>query len=66
MKIHFIDGISIETAGPLRILHLRDGFYVIGQGNLIPVDNHADGQDTITNMKVADARGRCSWKAGKS
>jgi hypothetical protein len=50
MKIHFIDGISIEIAGPLRILHL--GYYVIGEGNLIPVDSHIDGLQTIANMKV--------------
>jgi hypothetical protein len=52
MRINFTDGVSIETAGPLRILHLADGHYVVGEGNLIPVDDRADGEQTIANMKV--------------
>jgi hypothetical protein len=52
MKIHFTDGVSIETAGPLRILHLRDGYYVVGDGNLIPVDDRGEGVQIIANAKV--------------
>jgi hypothetical protein len=51
-RINFSDGISIETSGHLRILHLKDGYYVVGEGNLIPVDDRADGQQTISNMSV--------------
>jgi hypothetical protein len=52
MRISFTDGISIETAGPLRILHLSDGYYVVGEGNLIPVNDRDDGLHTIASMKV--------------
>jgi len=37
MILRFSDGINIHTSGPLRNLHLHDGWYVVGEGILIPV-----------------------------
>ena len=34
--LHFNDGISIDTGGKLRILKLQDGYYVVGEGMLLP------------------------------
>lgn len=39
MKLRFSDGIEIETSGNLRTLKLEDGWYVVGKGMLIPVEN---------------------------
>jgi hypothetical protein len=35
--LRFNDGVNIDTSGPLRVLRLRDGYYVVGQGMSIPV-----------------------------
>jgi hypothetical protein len=65
MKIHFTDGVSIETAGPLRILHLADGHYVVGEGNLIPVDDRDDGIRVLADMKVWRGPGTQSARVGR-
>ena len=42
--LHFCDGVSIDTSGPLRLLHLHDGWYVVGGGLLMPANDlsHAE------------------------
>jgi hypothetical protein len=50
MTLHFTDGVSIDTSGPLRILLLEDGVYVVGQGNLIPVDSQEEAEERIARM----------------
>lgn len=50
MTLHFSDGISLDTSGPLRILLLEDGLYVIGRGNLIPVGSHEEALAVIEGM----------------
>jgi len=52
MTLHFSDGVSINTSGPLRILLLDDGFYVVGEGRLIPVDNEEEANKIIKDMKA--------------
>ena len=49
--LRFNDGVSIKTDGPLRIIHLKDGYYVVGEGYCIPVDNYAEGEQTVKEMK---------------
>lgn len=39
--LHFNDGVSIDTSGEYRPLKLKDGWYVVGHGMSIPVDDHA-------------------------
>jgi hypothetical protein len=51
MTLHFSDGVSIDTSGPLRILLLEDGAYVVGQGNLIPVNSQEEAEERIAKMK---------------
>ena len=50
MKLKFSDGITIETAGPLRKLHLEDGWYVVGNGFCIPVASEDEADKTIVKM----------------
>jgi len=49
-KFNFSDGISIDTNGNLRLLRLQDGWYVVGEGHLIPVNDIEEGADIINSM----------------
>jgi hypothetical protein len=48
--LRFNDGINIDTSGPLRTLHLHDGWYVVGKGMLIPVGSEQKAMDQIESM----------------
>ncbi len=50
-EINFNDGVSINTDGPLRKLKLSDGWYVVGEGMLIPVGDEVEADETIQEMK---------------
>lgn len=45
--IRFSDGVSINTGGRLRVLHLDDGWYVVGNGMLLPMDDEREAQDYV-------------------
>jgi hypothetical protein len=45
--LRFSDGVEIDTSGPLRVLTLSDGHYVVGNGMLIPVNSLEDAQKII-------------------
>jgi len=42
--LRFSDGIEIDTSGPPRLLELHDGWYVLGEGRLIPVKDEEEGE----------------------
>lgn len=48
MKIKFSDGIEIDLSGPVRVLELHDGFYVVGMGMLMPVSSQKEAQDYVS------------------
>ena len=48
--LRFNDGVNIRTDGPLRVLRLRDGYYVVGNGMLMPVDSRAEGLAIMRDM----------------
>lgn len=50
MVIKFSDGVSVDTSGELRCLHLKDGYYVVGRGFLIPVADQEEAAATIRDM----------------
>lgn len=50
MKLKFTDGIEIDTDGPLRPLHLHDGWYVVGNGILSAVDSREEALEEIAAM----------------
>jgi len=48
--LKFSDGVSIDTSGKLRTIHLKDGWYVTGNGLLIPVGSHEEGLGIIAGL----------------
>jgi hypothetical protein len=49
--LRFSDGIEFDTTGELRIEERFDGFYVVGEGWLIPVAGIEEGNETIKRLK---------------
>jgi energy-coupling factor transporter ATP-binding protein EcfA2 len=49
-KLEFSDGMIIHTHGPLRVVEFSDGWYVVGEGKLIPVGSEVEGLRKITNL----------------
>ncbi len=45
--IMFSDGVTVKTDGPLRPFRLKDGWYVVGEGMLIPVDSREEALEWI-------------------
>jgi hypothetical protein len=48
--LKFSDGMSININGKLRIIHLPDGWYVVGEGCLIPVKDTKEGEEIIKKL----------------
>ena len=57
-KLKFSDGITFDVHGPYRVEHRRDGYYVLGNGILIPVDSALEGYRFID--KLAGRKGYSS------
>ena len=49
--LKFSDGETFDTSGPLRKEKRYDGWYVIGQGMLIPVKDEAEADKVISSHK---------------
>jgi hypothetical protein len=49
--LRFDDGIEIDTSGELRLLELYDGWYVVGEGRMIPVESEKVGMKTIESIR---------------
>ena len=49
--LRFSDGIEIDTSGELRLLELNDGWYVVGEGKLIPEKDEEEGLSRIEEIK---------------
>ena len=50
-RLRFSDGMEFDLSGELRVVHRRDGWYVVGRGMLIPVADRAEGDRTVDQMK---------------
>jgi len=48
--LKFSDGIDFDTSGELRVEARSDGYYVVGQGMLIPVSDRNEGEEVIREM----------------
>jgi hypothetical protein len=48
--VKFSDGVKVHTQGPLKVIKLPNGYYVVGQGMLIPVNDRADGEQMIREL----------------
>lgn len=51
--LKFNDGVNIDTSGSLRVLQLKDGYYVVGQGMCIPVCDLEEAHKVIKQFKKA-------------
>ena len=49
--LRFNDGIDIDTEGPLRLMKLPDGYYVVGKGMCIPVNDVHEGISLIKELQ---------------
>ena len=49
--LKFTDGESFDTSGPLRKEERYDGWYVLGDGKLIPVKDEAEADRLIDYLK---------------
>ena len=54
--LHFSDGVSLDTSGPLRAVQLHDGWYVLGNGMSIPVASKEEAEETIRQMTEKGAK----------
>ena len=50
-KLSFSDGVTIDTDGPYRKLHLKDGWYVVGNGLLSPVLDEEEADAELKEIK---------------
>ena len=48
--LKFSDGMQFNTDGNLRVVEKWDGFYVVGKGLLIPVENDYEGRKLIKEL----------------
>lgn len=51
--LRFSDGVNIDTSGDARTLHLKDGWYALGNGILIPC---RDEEEAEKQKKVISRR----------
>ena len=51
-ELRFTDGVTIKTDGLYRVIHLRDGYYVVGHGMCLPVDDREEGKDVIRELEA--------------
>lgn len=49
--LNFNDGVSINTDGPLRVTRKSDGYYVVGEGISMPVDDPEEGYEFIKQRR---------------
>ena len=49
--LRFNDGVNIDTSGPYRVIRLRDGYYVVGNGTCCPVDSREEGIELIKDFE---------------
>lgn len=49
--LRFSDGEEFDTSGPIRKEKRSDGWYVLGQGMLIPVKDKEEADEEIERLK---------------
>lgn len=48
------NGVEIDVSGGLRVLEIENGFYVVGQEMLIPVNSCEEGREEIRKIKEGE------------
>jgi len=59
--LRFSDGINIDTSGPIRKMSLKDGWYVVGMGMLVPVINEKEAEIIARDLTKNHTR-TSDWK----
>ena len=54
--MRFSDGMTFDTSGPLRLTRRSDGWYVVGEGFLCPVNSVEEGESFIERMEKRNQR----------
>lgn len=49
-EIEFSDGVKFDTSGDYRVERRFDGYYVVGNGMLCPVDDADEGKELIATL----------------
>lgn len=52
--LKFTDGEEIDTSGELRLEHRYDGWYLLGQGMLVPIKDPDEGRELMKKFKEGD------------
>ena len=63
MGLNWSDGWNPSVQGPLRVEKGPDGWYVIGEGAMIPVDSQEEGEEFI--RKLNEERAYFIKKSGR-
>jgi hypothetical protein len=50
MNMKFTDGVEIDIDGPDRKVRLKDGWYVVGGGCLIPCNDEAEADEILKEL----------------
>ena len=54
MSLTFSDGMTFNTSGPYRVVRRSDGWYVVGHGLLMPVQDRDDGYHVIAELQKTE------------
>ena len=49
-RLRFSDGMEFDVSGDPRVIHRRDGWYVVGRGMLVPVADCNEGDRVVAEM----------------
>jgi hypothetical protein len=49
-KLTFTDGETFDLSGPLRLEERYDGWYVLGNNRMIPVNSQDEGNKLISQL----------------
>lgn len=49
-RLRFSDGMEFDVSGAPRVVHRRDGWYVVGRGMLVPVADREEGDRMVAEM----------------
>ena len=55
VMLRFSDGVNVDTSGKLRKLKLVDGWYIVGNGSLIPVKDEEDAETKLAVDRITGA-----------
>jgi hypothetical protein len=51
MTLKFSDGMEFKTDSELHVERRRDGWYVVGNGMLIPANDYEEAKEILEEMK---------------